>query len=99
MGRRRILITDHLLSSLSQAATRLRKLGRPAPAYYSSLQGGNAQKQMESFIERVLCATVDQAELVTPNREQRPKFTCRELSDGVGAWKRKLLLFERATAE
>ena len=76
-----------------QAATRLRRQGRPMPAWYDLLAAKpSEEKKMEQWIEACLVKGGGDGGRGAGGAQ----FTCRELSDGAGAWKRKLLLFERA---
>ena len=75
-----------------QAATRLRRQGRPVPTWYDRLAAKpNDEKQMERWIEACLVGPVGGG----GEAGAGVRFTCRELSDGAGAWKRKLLMFTR----
>lgn len=63
------------------------------PAWYDLLAAKpSEEKKMEQWIEACL---VKGGGGGGDRGAGGAQFTCRELSDGAGAWKRKLLLFER----
>jgi hypothetical protein len=95
----RLVIEPQPWRCYRQAATRLRRLGRPALVCYDQV-AARSDKVIEDFIQRTICGEAVEhagpgsgdAAGETPSR-QGQRATCTELCESAGSWKRKVLLF------
>jgi 2-polyprenyl-3-methyl-5-hydroxy-6-metoxy-1,4-benzoquinol methylase len=77
------------------AATRLRRQGRPELRCYEDVSN-RSEKLMEELTIRLICGTGKRESNQGQDGEVgHGHFTCKELSNAAGSWKRKVLLFER----
>ena len=85
----RLIIEPQPWRCYRQAATRLRRQGKPVLKRYAEV-ASRSDKVIESFIISIVCKAGS-----TMLAASEAAFTCTELSEAAGSWKRKVLLFQR----